>query len=51
MDLRAGGDTGRPAAAVDPDGEAGRIFAAIAETVDVSLAPTRRYNRELKLIG
>ncbi len=51
VDLRAGGDTGRPAAAVDPDGEAGRIFAAIAETVDVSLAPTRRYNRELKLIG
>ena len=51
VDLRAGGDTGRPVSAVNPDGPAARVFAAIAEAVDVSLAPTRRYNPELKLIG
>ena len=51
VDLRAGGDTGRPVTAVSPDGPAARVFAAIAESVDVSLAPTRRYNPELKLIG
>ena len=51
MNLRIGGDSGRPAAAVDPDGEAGRAFAAIAESIDVELAPTRRYNPGLKLIG
>ena len=51
VDLRAGGDTGRPVTAVNPDGPAARVFAAIAESVDVSLAPTRRYNPELKLIG
>ena len=51
VDLRAGGDTGRPVTAMNPDGPAARVFAAIAESVDVSLAPTRRYNPELKLIG
>ena len=51
VDLRAGGDVGRPVTAVNPDGPAARVFAAIAESVDVSLAPTRRYNPELKLIG
>ena len=50
VDLRSGGDSGNPVAAVDPDGEAGRAFAAIAETIDVSMAPTRRYNPGLKLI-
>ena len=42
--------TGKPVAALDPDGEAGRAFAAIAEQIDVALAPTRRYNAGLKLI-
>ena len=50
VDLREGSDDGRPVAAVDPDGEAGRAFAAIAERIDVELAPTRRYNRALNLI-
>jgi len=49
-DLREGSDTGRPVAAVDPDGEAGRVFAAIATEIDVELAPKRRYNAALKLI-
>jgi ATP-binding protein involved in chromosome partitioning len=48
--LREGGDEGRPIAAVDPGSEAGRAFAAIAEFVDVELAPTRRFHPELKLI-
>jgi ATP-binding protein involved in chromosome partitioning len=50
QDLREGSDEGKPVAALDPDGEAGRAFAAIAEQVDVALAPTRRYNAGLKLI-
>jgi ATP-binding protein involved in chromosome partitioning len=50
QDLREGSDEGKPVAAVDPDGEAGRAFAAIAEQVDVALAPKRRYNAALKLI-
>jgi len=49
-DLRRGSDDGNPIAATDPDGEAGRAFAAIAEQIDVALAPTRRYNAGLNLI-
>ncbi len=49
-DVREGSDSGRPVAAFDPDGEAGRAFAAIAETIDVDLAPTRRYHKALTLI-
>ena len=48
--LREGGDSGRPIVAVDPDSEAARAFADIAEQVDVQLAPTRRFNPELKII-
>ena len=49
-ELREGSDHGRPVAALDPGGEAGRAFAAIAEQIDVGLAPTRRYNPALTLI-
>ncbi|MFN8018106.1 MAG: Mrp/NBP35 family ATP-binding protein [Acidimicrobiales bacterium] len=49
-DLREGSDNGRPVAALEPEGEAGRAFAAIAEEIDVALAPKRRYNAGLKLI-
>jgi ATP-binding protein involved in chromosome partitioning len=48
--LREGSDEGKPIAATDPDGEAGRAFAALAERIDVELAPKRRYNAGLKLI-
>jgi ATP-binding protein involved in chromosome partitioning len=48
--LRQGGDDGHPIAAVAPDSEAAQAFAAIAEEVDVELAPTRRYNPELTII-
>lgn len=49
-ELRNGADYGRPLVATDPDSEAGAVFAAIAETIDVELAPKRRYNPELKII-
>ena len=49
-ELREGSDAGRPITAVDPDSEAGRAFAAIAERIDDELAPTRRYHPELKLL-
>lgn len=48
--LREGGDDGHPIMAVAPDSEAAQAFAAIAEQVDVELAPTRRYNPELTII-
>ncbi len=49
--LREGSDIGDPVVAAEPDGEAGRAFAALAEQVDVALAPTRRYRKELKVLG
>lgn len=50
-DLRIGCDSGIPLAASDPESEAGQVFAQIAEAVAVKLAPKRRYNPELKLVG
>jgi ATP-binding protein involved in chromosome partitioning len=47
--LREGGDTGRPIAAIDPDGEAGKTFAAMAEWIDEN-GPTRRYHPQLKIV-
>ena len=49
-ELREGADTGHPIVAEQPDSEAGQAFAAIAERIDVELAPTRRFHPELKLI-
>ena len=48
-ELRAGGDSGDPIAA-QPDTEAGGTFAALAERIDVELAPTRVRRSELKII-
>jgi ATP-binding protein involved in chromosome partitioning len=48
--LREGSDSGHPLVAEDPDSEAGRIFATMAETIEVALAPTRRHHPELKII-
>ena len=50
-DLREGSDEGRPVVAADPGSEASQAFAAIAEHVDVALAPTRRYNPGLSLLN
>ena len=49
-ELREGGDSGRPIVLTDPDGEAAQAFARIAEPIEVELAPTRRYRKELKLL-
>jgi ATP-binding protein involved in chromosome partitioning len=49
-ELREGSDSGRPIVLTDPDGEAARAFASIAEKVEVDLAPTRRYRKELRLL-
>ena len=49
-EIREGSDTGNPLVAMMPDSEAGKIFAQISETVDIDLAPTRRYNKGLKLL-
>jgi ATP-binding protein involved in chromosome partitioning len=48
--LRAGGDAGRPIVVAHPDDEAAQAFRAIAERVDVELAPKRRYRTELKIV-
>ncbi len=48
--LREGGDSGRPIVAVDPDSEASQAIKQIAATIDVELAPTRRFHPELKII-
>ena len=48
--LREGADTGRPLVHTDPASEAAVVFAEIAKTIEVDLAPTRRYNPELKII-
>ncbi len=48
--LREGSDSGHPLVAEDPDSEAGKVFAQIAETIDVDLAPTRRHHPELRII-
>ena len=49
-ELREGGDNGRPVTITDPDGEAATAFRRIAERIEVELAPTRRYRKELKLL-
>ena len=46
--LRQGGDSGVPIAASDPEGEAGRAFAALAERVK-ALGPGRVYRSELSV--
>ena len=48
-ELREGSDTGMPITVTDPDGEASRVFAQIAATIDVELAPTRIYRSELRI--
>ena len=47
--LREGGDVGSPIAA-DVGTEAGQVFAAMAERVDVELAPKKVYRSELKIV-
>jgi ATP-binding protein involved in chromosome partitioning len=46
--LRAGADSGHPIA-TDSTSEVGAIFAQMAEMIDVTLAPKRRYRSELRV--
>jgi len=48
--LREGSDVGRPIVAVDPDSEAAAVFRQMAETIDIELAPTKRYHPDLKVV-
>ncbi len=48
-DLREGSDLGNPIAA-QPGTEAAAMFAALAERVDVELAPKKRFRSELKIV-
>ena len=47
--LRAGGDEGKPIAAVAPDSETGRAFHALAETIAVGMRPKKVYSSALKV--
>jgi ATP-binding protein involved in chromosome partitioning len=49
-ELREGADTGRPIVVTDPDSEASKVFAQIAERIEVELAPKRIYRTELKIV-
>lgn len=48
--LREGADTGVPIVVSHPNSEASQVFAAMAQQIEVDLAPTRRYRSELKII-
>jgi ATP-binding protein involved in chromosome partitioning len=48
--LRAGGDEGKPIAAIEPDSEIGRAFHVLAERVAVELRPKKVFSPELKLV-
>jgi ATP-binding protein involved in chromosome partitioning len=48
--LRAGGDEGRPIAAVDPASETGRTFHELAERIAVELRPKKVFSPELKVV-
>ena len=48
--LREGGDDGLPITAVDPDGEAGQAFHAIAGKIAVELRPKKVFSSQLKVI-
>jgi ATP-binding protein involved in chromosome partitioning len=49
-ELRAGGDEGKPIAAVEPDSEIGRAFHTLAERIAVELRPKKVFSPELKLV-
>ena len=50
-ELREGSDAGRPVMAINPESEASQVFAAMAEKIDVEMAPKRRYTKKLNLLN
>ena len=49
-ELREGSDIGEPIVVADPANEASGVFRAIAERIDVELAPKRIYRTALKIV-
>ncbi len=49
-ELRAGADNGEPIVVSNPSDPASRVFAAMAERLDVEMAPKRIYRTELKIV-
>jgi ATP-binding protein involved in chromosome partitioning len=47
--LREGGDEGKPIAAVAPESETGKAFAALAEQID-KMKPKKIFSKGLKLL-
>ncbi len=47
--LRAGGDEGKPIAAVEPDSETGRAFHQLAEQIAVGMRPKKVYSSALRV--
>ncbi len=50
-ELREGSDSGNPIMAMAPESEAGQVFAAMAEKIDVEMAPKKRYTSKLNLLN
>ncbi len=50
-ELREGSDAGKPIVAMAPESEAGQVFAAMAEKIDVEMAPKQRYTSKLNLLN
>jgi len=48
--MRDGADHGRPIVALDSESPASQVFSSIAETIETTLAPTKRTHPELKII-
>jgi len=49
-ELRAGADNGEPIVISHPDDPASKVFAAMAERLDVEMAPKRIYRTQLKIV-
>jgi ATP-binding protein involved in chromosome partitioning len=49
-ELRAGADNGEPLVVSHPDDPASRVFTAMAERLDVEMAPKRIYRTQLKIV-
>ena len=49
-ELRAGADNGEPIVVSNPNDPASKVFAAMAERLDVEMAPKRIYRTELKIV-
>jgi ATP-binding protein involved in chromosome partitioning len=49
-ELRAGSDNGEPIVVTNPTDPASRVFGAMAERLDVEMAPKRIYRTQLKIV-